>query len=121
MFDRYEMGPRRVSVESTVNHKRAPTDESIRLLREMEEAARESVLETFTPGPNELKGRVIKMQTLMGARIYVLFDLNGKKHQRSFDVDPLVTYDRRAYTDLLVRGMTDAISVELWQHMEAQP
>lgn len=42
---------------STVHEHRAPTDESVRLLREMEAAARESVLASFkTEGDNTITG-----------------------------------------------------------------
>lgn len=47
MFDTYRLGTPDVHVHHNVTEKRAPTDESVRLLREMEQAAEKKVLETI--------------------------------------------------------------------------
>lgn len=42
-----------------VHEHRAPTDESVRLLKEMEETAREKIIASFPLGSNEFDGRVM--------------------------------------------------------------
>ena len=52
MFDKTIVFPTKIYGNSytpvTVTEKRAPTDESVRLLKEMEEKAREKIIDSFT-------------------------------------------------------------------------
>jgi hypothetical protein len=47
MFDRYYLRASPSSISVSVDEKRAPTDESVRLLREMEDAARTQVAQSL--------------------------------------------------------------------------
>jgi len=97
------------SVNKTVTEKRAPTDESVRLLREMERAAADSVI-----------GAIRLENTVMSAVIYhqtrnfgldecyaCIFQLNGKRHQADFVTDD------RASRDDVITGIRDAIAKEV--------
>lgn len=57
MFDRYQVGPSSISVHETrtINEHRAPTDESVRLLTEMEEKVLERVIFSEKTASNELQ------------------------------------------------------------------
>lgn len=44
MFDTYQVGPRHVSINSTTHEHCAPTDESVRLLAEMERKAEDRLV-----------------------------------------------------------------------------
>ena len=75
-------------IEQRTNHtyvteKRAPTDESVRLLREMEAKARSEVIKSIQLPSNELSGVVHMMRDVMSCstNIAVLFKLNGKEHK----------------------------------------
>ena len=84
MFASYHINPavdRLVPYEKTVNEHRAPTDESVRLLREMEDKARAQVAQAFVTQNNELvRGAVSVAQRadMCGYSVIVTFRLNGK-------------------------------------------
>jgi hypothetical protein len=81
VFDNYHThvrsGPTHVSVEE----KRAPTDESVKLLREMEQKARDAVVQSVRVDTNEFKGVLNKMHDPLNDQDAwcVVFDLNGKR------------------------------------------
>lgn len=68
-------------VTRTVHEHRAPTDESVRLLKEMEEAARQKVLSSIRLDRNEFKCVIQFMldNMSMDRVAHVMLDLNGKK------------------------------------------
>jgi hypothetical protein len=70
-----------VTRDVRITEQRAPTDESVRLLKELEEAARAKIYETFVLADNGFECRVaVDLDALTGDRIAVaLFTLNGKK------------------------------------------
>lgn len=73
--------PKSVRIEKTVTEKRAPTDESVKLLREMEQSARDSVTKALRLTNNTFDG-VLHVETdQMSDTIMmrVTFDLNGKR------------------------------------------
>lgn len=81
MFDSYRInrGPEHVSV--SVTEKRAPTDESVRLLREMEAAAEKRVLEAVRVSDTKFECVIHSMkQPLSGeTMLRAIFKLNGEK------------------------------------------
>ena len=66
---------------ATVTEKRAPTDESVRLLKEMEKAARDKVIASIELDSNLVKGRVFVMKEVLSGKnnFAVLMDINGKR------------------------------------------
>ena len=90
MFDSYTIrsGPSHV----TVTEKRAPTDDSVKLLREMEKAILDNVLGTVRVETNELKAVVVYalLQPMcMDKVLYVRFELNGKQYTSKYVVDDM--------------------------------
>lgn len=90
MFDRYirneSYGPSTLKV---YEHK-APTDESIRILQEMQEKAKESVLKTIRVNTNNISGVIVVNMPdyLTQTYVYVFkFDLNGKEYSFEETVD----------------------------------
>ena len=81
MFDTYQVGPRSLDARVSVTEQRAPTDESVRLLREMEDKAAKQVLEAMRLESNTFKGVVQKQYDAMtDDNIYrCAFELNGKR------------------------------------------
>ncbi len=84
MFDRYSktehVGPSLVKI----HEHRAPTDDSMRLLREMEEKALASVVGTLQPAEgNTFTGVVICRHTAdaITKNVWVHFTLNGQKYE----------------------------------------
>jgi len=79
-----------------VKEYRAPTDESIRLYREMEEKAEKNIIAKETFIDNELKGTVCYVELSYASfdvRAHIRFSLNGKDYHeiitvpRSFSAD----------------------------------
>ena len=104
MFDRTIILPRPhteyVTRNVNVTEHRAPTDESVRLLSEMEGTARKRIIERYVSeaGENTL-GAVETWESCDDMRRYVAFTLNGRKvHVR---VDP--KRDVHAMVDELAR------------------
>ena len=66
-----------------VTEKRAPTDESVRLLREMEKEALNKIIKNIDLSNNQFSARVLVFEDLLNLnnKGKVLFSLNGKKHE----------------------------------------
>lgn len=113
MFDRYvtevKQGPSRVDV----HEHRAPTDDSVRLLREMEAKARDSVLATLVSRDNTFEGTVFVTPDPASCEMVVrcLFTLNGARHETA----PVRVRDRLGPLDAgeWVRKLRDAIAAEV--------
>ncbi len=69
--------------KTEVHEHRAPTDDSIRILREMEAKARENVIASFPFANNLFEGRVFVGQDFaeMNVHLFVRFTLNGNLHE----------------------------------------
>lgn len=83
MFDRYivHRGPSDVHVHHTEH--RAPTDESVRLLRDMEAAARSSVVEAMRLKCNTIEAIVHRHDGCMDLRtvFFIHYNLNGQHRE----------------------------------------
>jgi hypothetical protein len=101
----------------TIHEHRAPTDESVKILREMEEAARQSVLSTHRFNDNELKG--IAVQFLMNpadfdSKLYIRFSLNGKEFQFTEILDRCnFAINREKAVSALMKAVREAIFDEM--------
>ena len=66
-----------------VVEKRAPTDESVKVLKELEDAAWNKILDTFTANDNVFSGTILHVNLRCDSfqyEIYLEFTLNGTKH-----------------------------------------
>lgn len=108
MFDRYSINSAPSSVSIDVVEKRAPTDESVRLLREMEKAARQEVTRSIDLPSNQLTGVLhYANDHLSGsAKVAVIFKLNGETHR----VDVTLRDFEDATQDARVGKVMDAVS-----------
>lgn len=72
-----------------VTEKRAPTDESVRLLKEMEKAAREKVLDTIVVADTSFECKIHKMYDGMNDQdVYgVVYSLGGIKYKTEVRVN----------------------------------
>ena len=96
----------------TIN--RAPTDDSVKLLQEMEAAAREKFLAAFVPEGNTVRGAVVKTirdDIRADSIIHVRFELNGETYSFEERVDGvLAALDPREATEALYRRLADRIA-----------
>lgn len=121
MFDNYYQSPSSVSVH--VTEKRAPTDESLKLLREMEKEVEGKVLNTIRIEDNKLNAIVVESlldNFGMDKVIHVLFTLNGKRYHikevvsvRDAALDHVTALEKAA------RAVANAITAELVPYIAA--
>ena len=73
----------------TVTEKRAPTDESVKLLKEMEQAARDKVVETTIVKDTHFECKIHKSVDMHSMQdVYsVIYSLNGRKQTTQVRVD----------------------------------
>ena len=92
MFDRYNIhtGVSHNSHDVRITEKRAPTDESVRLLREMEDKALGQVLEQIPLKDNAFTGQIIRSRdhALNIERVACVFSLNGNRLLAQVEIDP---------------------------------
>lgn len=88
MFNKNYIMPRKetefVPYEKTVTINRAPTDESVRLMKEFEEKALKKITDTYFVESSIAKGIVFETiinPGLKGTRYVVVFEINGKRHE----------------------------------------
>lgn len=110
MFDRYEIGrDRATTINFDVTERRAPTDESVRLLKEMERAAEAKVMEAVRCSDNTFDCTVhVQDDRLSDVRLFaVIFKLNGRKMRAD--------YRTNSYANLedVISGILTAVSAEI--------
>ena len=90
MFDQANFLASQFPSHVTVNEKRAPTDESVRLLSEMQQAAENKVLKTTKLEANILNATVHSMKDTLNwhNQFRILLDLNGNRIQVDAYTDP---------------------------------
>ncbi len=105
-------GPSHVSVSHRVTEKRAPTDESIRLLREMEQAALDQVEKSFRVEANGFSCLVqFFSRPEFSENVFrVYFDLNGKKHK--VDVTTNGYHKKEDIPKMILQAIAEEISRE---------
>lgn len=88
--DRKEYVPYEKTVTATITEKRAPTDESIRLLNEFQEKAKENIIKSIVIDSNIAKCVCIYYQDVLFDNkilFHIRFILNGKEHVVSDSID----------------------------------
>lgn len=101
-----------------IHEHRAPTDDSIRILREMEAKARQQVADSFVFTDNSVNGSVTVFHNELtpDRTVYVRLTLNGREHKDKFVVhDAALRLDRRAAEELLFERLSKLITGMLFQ------
>lgn len=105
-------GPSHVHVEE----KRAPTDDSMRLLEEMREKVQASVVAAYTVD-NVVKGSIVVLRSHRGHHdflVVVTFSLNGREFQEEQHVDDVTLLQKPEEQRKLLRAaVRDAIGQAL--------
>lgn len=119
MFDTYEIrqgGSQHHSHTHTIIEKRAPTDESVRLLREMEEKARQQVLSAIRLENCPIDGVVLVHhdQYHSGNREFLLCcRINGKPLEVRYLHDTLRASTQEDMVDGLLKATADAVARQI--------
>lgn len=88
MFDKYVQSPN-YPQEINVTHKHAPTDESVKLLKEFEEKAELKLIKSFQCKFNELYASVFIFREYLNTIINIKFNLNGKEYIHKITVNDI--------------------------------
>ena len=89
MLNSYSINPGIGFVNATVTENRAPTDDSVRLLKEMEEAARKKVIESTVVSDTHFECKIHKTHDIFSLQdlFVVVYSLNGKKRVVNCSID----------------------------------
>jgi len=132
MFDKFmimneKSGPSSINVK--VEEKRAPTDDSIRLLREMELEVRKRILESMAIDNNTIKGAVISIEPQRMSNkelIFGKFNLNGKDYYFEEEIDRLETMEHSIDRNeklfmALYKNISETITDKLLENYDKLP
>jgi len=100
----------------TIHEHRAPTDDSVKLLREMEEAARSSVVGMCQIGDNTLNGVVVvfNLSSPSEERIaYIRFKFNGKDFLVKSILTESFKFDQESAVKIMISTVRDEILNQL--------
>lgn len=119
MFDTYRTGPTNIHANVSVTEKRAPTDQSVALLREMEKAARDSVDSTIRLNTNNIKAVIHKETDFANYQYVYIFhvDFNGTPLRGKVFVD--VDDDRATVVGKLFKEISEEITVHIMSGFDA--
>jgi len=111
MFDRtiVHQAPDHIRAEITVTEKRAPTDDWVRLLREMEAKAKAEVIKAVAINDNLFNGVIHTMFDALSYRttVRLVYSMNGKKLTTDYHID-----DSRSLDDSIA-GLIDAVARDI--------
>lgn len=111
MFDRtiVHQAPGQIRAEINVTEKRAPTDESVRLLREMEAKAKAEVIKATAVNDNHFTGVIHTMFDALSQQttVRLVYSLNGKKLTTDYHIN-----DSRSLDDSIA-GLIDAVARDI--------
>jgi hypothetical protein len=124
MFDRFDRiavdfgnqpSPSRLTADIQVTEKRAPTDASVQILREMEAAAEQKVLESIIVRNTLFETVVQIIPDNASDKIHyrAIFKLNGKQMRAVHTVDRLDAHDRDACWAGLKDEVAKVIATEI--------
>ena len=119
MFDKYFYNTSKGSSYSRVDitEKKAPTDESIKLLRELEQTAQDNIIKAIKVENNVFNGVVVHLnKESFGAReiLYIKFNFNGKEYIIKQEINEVeFVLNRHNAFRLLAEGISSAIFNEL--------
>lgn len=120
MFDKVEVHPTVVKhVPTTVNHHehRAPTDDSVKLLKEMEAAAVTKLMDSGRLTDNLVSAEWAIFKDHLGFKLHVRINLmiNGRRIELSdtWDIPLNLAEDSFEYRDALAKFIYDLISKEV--------
>lgn len=112
MFDTY-LNPQRTQtqfVTREVHEHRAPTDESVKLLREMEQKARDQITKSIRLESNNLKANIYQyLDPLSMDKVYrIVADINGKRVESEIRTPEYLNFDEQVA--LIHKGISDMVA-----------
>lgn len=113
MFDHYHARALQVNAHTTVTEKRAPTDEAIRILREMEKSSAEQVLKAQKLDNNLISATIWETRDPLEwkQKYKIIAKINGKNIDIDVSTDPNVSSDE--VKRLIFETVAERLAVEL--------
>ena len=113
MFDKYIVPTKTEFVTKDVHIHRAPTDESVKLLHEMEQKAQDKIEKTVRLESNTLNAVLHQMTDPLNLdSVYVIqLDLNGNRHRCVIRIDSLKNKEERI--KYIVQELSNQIACEV--------
>jgi hypothetical protein len=114
MFDKLYVSPQSyptyVDRHVDVHEHRAPTDASVKLLREMQDAAQKATDEVIVVSNNKFECVIHRIKSYVDDRVVMraVFLLNGRRMNAEYSC-----YSMIATQEMLMRGIRDAIALEI--------
>jgi ribosomal protein L31E len=118
MFDSHYYGSRSISANVSVQEKRAPTDESVRILKELEEKAWERVLAAIPLRANGFKGSVHIWRDFYSEehKATIRFMLNDREGEATIDLPR----HESPFSKPAMEAIAEAIQKEIARHIAAE-
>jgi len=104
------------TINKTIHEHRAPTDDSVKLLREMEDASKESIVGMCKIEDNTLNGVIVifeRMPGFMNRLAYIRFTFNGKEHVIKEQLDDSFEFNKDAAVKMLFNAVHQRIDEAL--------
>lgn len=124
MFNTYHThtSPRsiHVSQRTEVTEKRAPTDESVRLLKEMEAEARKKVLNSIPLSNTNLDIQLLVEENMMAmeATFHLLMRVNGERHKCKLSMpDNFTRLDKQGKIEAIQSAAANALAAIFLQEL----
>lgn len=121
MFDKTYITPGPTSVNVDVHEHRAPTDESVKLLRDAEERAQERLLSITRLESNEFNAtwHVSRCMDNCHVEIVCRFKLNGTEHRVNISAPEEKAADQnqllKMIQDAIEKKMTNILCIDLYE------
>ena len=124
MLDKYivSSGPSSVTAKINVDENKAPTDEQVRLLNEMQDQAAHNLMNKIVIEDNDIKGKIFIFKEHFSDQFvaYIQFTMNGQPYEVRAEVASRMMSLRDA-KDHLREAMRDAILDSLINNIELDP
>lgn len=115
-FDRRHSVVNNFNSPHTIQEIKAPTDDSVRLLNEMQEKARQNILFHIKVDDNLVKGDCICIKTMMDVVVSFKFKINGKEFLLEKRINPF-EFDyssQKEIDELRLKTKSEANGIMLW-------
>jgi len=119
MFDTTILkSPDTIRVNTTITEKRAPTDESVRLLREMEDKAKQEVIKAVEVKDNNFSAVLHHMHDYLSCctKLRLIYSINGKKLTTDYSIS-----DFKNNPDEWIPELVDTVAKDIASHILRDP
>lgn len=113
MFDSIHRHNHSYNTNVQVTEKRAPTDESVRLLKELEAAAQAKIVSAIRVADTAFECVIHTMREPINdqTKVCVIFSLNGKKCEARTEISPYKSLQENI--EQVIKCVADQIAVEI--------